>query len=157
MVERDLPFGRSTTNKLVEIAGNPILSSRSGMMTTNPVANAAMIVAQTFSAPFAALAIDLSTAEPIAVAASYDSPPVAGANASTGGALPANTALILPIFKTVFFAVLIITILCGIAELILAAIWEKPTTNQQAAFQAMDFAWKAGLGAILGLLGGKVT
>jgi hypothetical protein len=39
----------------------------------------------------------------------------------------------------------------------MAGFWTTPTPNQQSAFEAIGFAWKAGIGAIFGLLGGKVA
>jgi hypothetical protein len=60
-------------------------------------------------------------------------------------------------FKLVFLAVLVITVLAGIAEIVLAFNWTTPTANQQNVFEAMGFTWKTGTGAILGLLGGKAT
>jgi hypothetical protein len=39
----------------------------------------------------------------------------------------------------------------------MASIWGKPSAQQEQVFEAMGFAWKAGFGAIVGLLGGKVT
>jgi hypothetical protein len=62
-----------------------------------------------------------------------------------------------PRFKLIFFAVLILTILAGIAEIAMAAAWPTPTDQQHQVFLAMDFAWKAGFGAIVGLLGGKAS
>lgn len=62
-----------------------------------------------------------------------------------------------PAFKMTFIAVLALTVVAGLAEVIMAAAWGTPTANQQTAFQAADFAWKAGVGAIFGLLGGKQT
>jgi|GEM_PF-1180594 len=62
-----------------------------------------------------------------------------------------------PTFKLVFLSVLGLTILAGAAEVIMAAYWTAPTSNQQSAFEAASFVWKAGVGAILGLVGGKVT
>jgi hypothetical protein len=62
-----------------------------------------------------------------------------------------------PAFKLVFLSILAITILSGIGEIALAIQWPTPTANQQSAFDAVGFAWKAGVGAIFGLLGGKVT
>src|SRR3974377_1400578 len=52
-----------------------------------------------------------------------------------------------PRFKLIFIAVLAITILAGLAEIVMASIWISPTGLQQSVFSAMDFAWKAGLGA----------
>jgi hypothetical protein len=62
-----------------------------------------------------------------------------------------------PVFKMAFLTVVAITVLAGVTEIILAGRWTEPTANQQSAFEAMGFAWKAGIGAIFGLLGGKVT
>lgn len=62
-----------------------------------------------------------------------------------------------PTFKLVFLSVLGLTILGGVAEVIMAACWTAPTPNQQSAFEAAAFVWKAGVGAVLGLVGGKVT
>jgi hypothetical protein len=59
-------------------------------------------------------------------------------------------------FKLVFMSVLAITIGSGAADIAIAYFWTDPTHNQQAIFDALDFAWKAGIGAIFGLLGGKV-
>jgi hypothetical protein len=69
----------------------------------------------------------------------------------------AKTIIVNPTFKLVFLTVVAITIASGLAEVILASAWTVPTPNQQSAFDAMGFGWKAGLGAIFGLLGGKVT
>jgi hypothetical protein len=125
-------------------------------MVGNPIANAALIVSQTLASPLSASAINLSNARPTALALStVPASTVAGTSPPSGSAV--DTGFISPTFKMVFIAVLVVTISCGIAELVLASVWEKPTTNQQAAFEAMGFAWKAGLGAILGLLGGKVA
>lgn len=60
-------------------------------------------------------------------------------------------------FKLVFLTIVALTLICGITHVLLAAVWESPTPNQQSAFDAMGFAWKAGVGAILGLIGGKIT
>jgi hypothetical protein len=57
----------------------------------------------------------------------------------------------------VFWTVVVITVAAGIVHVILAGIWITPTPNQQSAFEAMGFAWKAGIGAIFGLLGGNAT
>ena len=69
----------------------------------------------------------------------------------------ASTTVLSPAFKLVFLSILLLTVVCGAAQLVLASVWTDPTPNQQGAFEAMGFAWKAGLGSIFGLLGGKVT
>jgi hypothetical protein len=61
-------------------------------------------------------------------------------------------------FKLVFISVLAITVLAGLAEIVMASIWgTSPTQLQLEVFSAMGFAWKAGFGAIIGLFGGKLT
>jgi hypothetical protein len=61
-------------------------------------------------------------------------------------------------FIWLFYIVLAITLLSGIAEFIIAYVLHGPTTDfQKGVFSDMQFAWKAGIGAIFGLLGGKQT
>jgi hypothetical protein len=64
--------------------------------------------------------------------------------------------VVAPTFKLVFLTVTVVTVVCGAMEVVLATLWEHPTANQQSAFEAIGFAWKAGIGAIFGLLGGKI-
>ena len=72
--------------------------------------------------------------------------------------LPKSKAIVVsPTFKLIFLSVLGITIAAGIAQIIMASFWKVPTPPQQSVFDAMGFAWKAGIGAIFGLLGGKAT
>lgn len=67
-----------------------------------------------------------------------------------------NLVVVSPTFKLVFITVVVITVGCGMLEVVLAATWYTTTTNQQSVFEAVGFAWKAGIGAIFGLLGGKI-
>jgi len=60
-------------------------------------------------------------------------------------------------FKLVFLSVFGLVILCGVGSAVLAGIWTEPTNAQGTAMASCDFAWKAGVGTLLGLLGGKVT
>jgi hypothetical protein len=60
-------------------------------------------------------------------------------------------------FKLIFLTVVGITLLSGAAEIMLATLWVSPTADQQSAFEAVGFAWKAGIGAIFGLLGTRIT
>jgi hypothetical protein len=62
-----------------------------------------------------------------------------------------------PAFKLVFLTVLGIVVLAGAAEVVMAAVWINPTPDQQSTFEAVGFGWKAGIGAIFGLLGGKIS
>ena len=135
----------------------------------NPIVNAVAVAVQAIFAPMVASTVDLgadrwssiraavaAARRPEDAAGTFSSPTAGAARPHSDGG-PARAAYLKPAFKLVFLSVLAITVLCGIAQLILAGIWPQPTANQQAAFEAMGFAWKAGLGAILGLLGGKVT
>jgi len=71
---------------------------------------------------------------------------------------PARTTVVVtPTFKMIFFTVVALTVLAGLAQVGLAVMYENPTINQQAVFEGMGFAWKSGIGAIFGLLTGKVT
>jgi hypothetical protein len=60
-------------------------------------------------------------------------------------------------YKLLILVTVAIAVASGLAEIILAAVWSNPTANQQTAFAAMDFAWKAGIGALFGLISGKAT
>jgi hypothetical protein len=66
-------------------------------------------------------------------------------------------------FKTVFFVVVGLTFLSFIGLAVLAIFGDKGANEaqigmfQKSFFTACNFGWQAGLGAILGLIGGKVT
>ena len=63
-----------------------------------------------------------------------------------------------PLFKLVFLTVLGISILSGLGAAGIAfAADDTLTTNQQTVFEAANTAWKMGVGAIFGLLGGKAA
>ena|SRR5260370_849729 len=68
-----------------------------------------------------------------------------------------STFVLSPRFKLIFLTVLGITVVAGVAQIVLAAVWQTPSPNEQSTFEAFGFAWKLGLGAIVGLLGGKVS
>ena len=59
-------------------------------------------------------------------------------------------------FRLVFLTIVAITVGTGAIQVVMAAAWHMPTPNQQSAFEAFGFAWKAGIGVIFGLLGGKI-
>lgn len=66
-------------------------------------------------------------------------------------------AVVSPRFKLVLLCVLGLTVLCFLAYLGLA-IFGNDDAEAQNSFRSMcDFGFKAGFGAILGLLGGKVS
>jgi len=69
--------------------------------------------------------------------------------------VPSKQEILSRNYKTLILATVAITAGAGLTEVVLAFAWRSPTANQQTAFAAMDFAWKAGIGAIFGLLGGK--
>jgi hypothetical protein len=107
------------------------------------VANSAVVAAASVISPTTDTVVDLTTAK--TVPPSVAAPP--------GHPL----ARVSPQFKLVFVSVLAITVAAGVLQIVLAAYWTAPTPNQQAAYEAMSFAWKIGFGTIIGLLGGKVT
>lgn len=62
------------------------------------------------------------------------------------------------VFKLVFLTVLVLTVVFFATAVFLSyTLPESPTDAQETLFEGCDFAWKACLGAILGLLGGKVA
>ena len=109
----------------------------------NLVANSAVVATATIISPRTETLVDLTASRTI----------------PTGEAPPAVHAIarVSPTFKLVFLSVLGITVAAGVLQIILAAAWQEPTHNEQSTFEAMGFAWKVGIGAIVGLLGGKVT
>jgi hypothetical protein len=60
-------------------------------------------------------------------------------------------------FALTFCGVFLITILCGAANIAMATIWIEPTPLQIASFEHSGTAWKLGVGALIGLLGGKTA
>jgi hypothetical protein len=62
-----------------------------------------------------------------------------------------------PHFRLIFITVVALTVLCGIGDILVAWDWTSPNGNQQSVFETLGFVWKAGVGAIFGLLGGKVV
>lgn len=65
--------------------------------------------------------------------------------------------IVAPTFKLVFLVVVSLTIVSGLLQVLLAQLWIETTENQQQVFEGLGFAWKAGIGAIFGLVGGKIT
>jgi hypothetical protein len=147
-------------------------------MTTPPglLSNTATLIGATIRAPGETTVIHTDRG-PVPKVAPPPAPAPAGRNAEAGRPAPVggrrsapkttgngdvvatsrNTIVAAPAFKLIFLTVVGITLACGAAQVALAAGWEHPTANQQSAFEAIGFAWKAGIGAIFGLLGGKVT
>lgn len=125
--------------------------------STNPVANTAIIAIESLVSPgdkSVILPHKAPEAEPT------PKPDQTGKRHRTTDAAhdfskDSGAIVLSPKFKWAFVAVLAITVLSGIAQIVMAALWEHPTGLQQEVFSAMGFAWKIGFGAIVGLLGGK--
>jgi len=117
-------------------------------VSDNIIARASTVFTEAISAPGTTSLINLSSEAPSRVKAT------APAANGTSTVAPISVE---PTFKLVFLSVLGITILCGVGVIVLASLWVAPTDPQKSAIEAVGFAWKAGLGAIFGLLGGKVT
>ena len=69
---------------------------------------------------------------------------------------PAKILVVPATFKMVFLTIVALTVAAGIAQSFMAGFWTAPTPNEQSVFEGMGYAWKTGVGAIFGLLGGKV-
>lgn len=121
--------------------------------SANPIANSAIIAYNSITSPgqsFFVVPQQLvqkadKTGRAYTRDAAYDP-------SKTPGAIKASST-----FTLIFAAVFVITVLSGIAQIVMAIYWEHPTSPQQEVFSAMGYAWKIGFGAIVGLLGGKVT
>lgn len=75
--------------------------------------------------------------------------------ANPGGPLPPNSTLVGSSYKYVLNAVIFITVVSFVAQLVIPGMWPTPTANQQVAFDAVATAFKGGFGMFIGLLGGK--
>jgi hypothetical protein len=64
-----------------------------------------------------------------------------------------------PHFKLIFITCVCITLLClmGIFYLTISVGVNTPGVMQTNFYTACNFGWQAGLGAIFGLIGGKVS
>jgi hypothetical protein len=60
-------------------------------------------------------------------------------------------------FKLIFLTTVALTLILLIADIILPTMWLTPTPPQHDAIMTVDTLLKAGFGAIIGLLGGKVA
>jgi hypothetical protein len=127
-------------------------------------ANTVAVVSSIFAHPSEMTAINLNTGQEVEPKTTIElkKPPTVKPPEGTVGWQQApearpRIANLSPTFKLVFLSVLGITVFAGLAEIAMAIAWTSPTANQQATFEAIGFAWKAGIGAIFGLLGGKVT
>ena len=64
---------------------------------------------------------------------------------------------ITPLFKLVFLSVLGLSILCLVANVVLAVQIERPSAQVRDVLSTLSTAWKTGFGAIVGLIGGKAV
>lgn len=124
--------------------------------------NTAVVVSEIFKSPTTESVVDLDHATVVKGTAgiryrTVDSAPREGEQKIVRKVESRRSTTLSPRFKLVFLSVLALTILAAIGAFVHAAWFRSPTPNQQNVFEALEFTWKAGLGAILGLLGGKVT
>ncbi len=68
---------------------------------------------------------------------------------------PQSSILASSMFMWVLLIVTVMTVLAGVAQMVLAERWSQPNPNEQNVFDTMATAWKMGFGALIGLLGGK--
>jgi hypothetical protein len=71
--------------------------------------------------------------------------------------VPAKETVVGSHFKMIFLSVLLLTAGTLIAEIVLVWVLNSPTASQQNLIAGLESVWKGGVGAILGLLGGKAT
>ena len=130
----------------------------------NILANSAAVLAASFSSPTAASVIPLSAAS-ASPASAADARPVGRgvriqdiATTTIGPSenISQNKISVPATFKLVFLTITGITVVAGLGQVLMAMEWDKVSANQQSVFEAAGFAWKTGIGAIFGLLGGKV-
>jgi hypothetical protein len=122
--------------------------------SSNLLANTAAIVSESLSSPNEKSVIG----QPLSNFTRQRLPPdTMGLQTKDAGDDPSNPNILSRHFKLVFISVLAITVLSGLAQIVMATFWSTPTGPQQEVFLAMGFAWKMGFGAIVGLLGGKLT
>jgi hypothetical protein len=60
-------------------------------------------------------------------------------------------------FKLIFLSVLGLTVVLLVADVLLAHFWTQPTTSQLNVISTVDTVFKACIGAIIGLFGGKLA
>jgi hypothetical protein len=124
------------------------------------IANTAAVVFETLNSPLSqSLLIFVTPQGPPPGSAGVPGsggPPGSAGPPGSRAPPPPKTVTLNPVFKLIFLTVFIITLLAGLAEIIMAIEWEPMTNHQQTVFDAMDSTWKAGVGVIFGLIGGKL-
>jgi hypothetical protein len=76
---------------------------------------------------------------------------------AANAAIQSQQIFVSPTFKLVFLTAVALTVLSGTIAVLTAFFANGVQPNQQAVFESMNTAWKLGLGAIFGLLGGKAA
>jgi hypothetical protein len=138
-------FVSPLTSSAIKIGADPDIEGDQSAAGRSPAARAATRDHATVSPP-------PPPPPPPRPGGGFQSPP-----STTTGGRPSKPIVVNPNFKLVFLTVVAITVLSGIAQIAMASAWgEHPHPNQQSTFEAFGFAWKMGIGAIVGLLGGKV-
>jgi hypothetical protein len=104
--------------------------------TANSVSNTAMLILSAFQSPFT-----INTVVP-------PNAPQNDPAARTGG----------PGFNLALIAIIGITVLCGIAFVVMAGIYpDHPNTTQDDVLHTMTHVFWAGIGCLIGLITGKAT
>lgn len=133
-----------------------VLHAEAGHFTvkgsSSAVVNTAIIASESLRSP-----LEISIVEPSISGAPVNLGRHRVRDSATNALATKGPIAVTPTFKLVFLSVLAITALAGVAQIIMAFVWEKPTVAQQEVFEAMGSAWKTGFGAVVGLLGGKAT
>jgi hypothetical protein len=117
------------------------------------VANTATIIGESLRSPRTDSVVELETGE--VVISTPSRPDMMGLGSSRNRT---KKEALSATYKMVLIYVGALTLLSFVVEIALA-IWGKdpPTGFQNTLFLGADFGWKAGFGAIVGLLGGKQT
>lgn len=116
----------------------------------NPVANSAAIIAESVRSPRSPSIIIIEAEEEVSVPGRPDVMGMAIRKTKrTTEPLSSN-------YKTLLNAVIALTLISIVIAVALAFFAKEPPTSLQAdLFRLADFGWKVGLGALVGLLGGK--
>jgi hypothetical protein len=113
-------------------------------------ANTAAVISEVFRAPTQDSVVE-------SIEGKKREPGALGMPAPQGPPEPAKETEVRSYFKMIFLSVLFLTVGTLLAEIMMVWTWISPTTGQQNLITGMESVWKGGVGAILGLLGGKVT
>ena len=116
----------------------------------NFVANTASIISEIFRAPTTSSVITTGVGY---AASSFGLRDVGEAARQRRQPQEPREFALSPIFKLVFLAVAVLTLLMFVAQLILAVTMATP--SEQTVFNLLGASWQGGFGGLIGLLGGK--